>query len=126
MRSAESCLLVLESVSAATDLDLISYLRSIPDELMRCGVRFLSWYLLVVATIGFLVPLLLPKDGCDGKTVGRVDRACNRLWLGVHCPGHAVFGRPRCGHQPGLGSGDGAKRIRTADPLHAMQPVRWP
>ena len=23
--------------------------------------------------------------------------------------------------RPGLGSGDGAKRIRTADPLHAMQ-----
>ena len=71
MRSAESCLLVLESVSAATDLDLISYLRSIPDELTRRGVRCLSWYLLLVATIGFLVPLLLPRDGCDGKTVGR-------------------------------------------------------
>ena len=27
--------------------------------------------------------------------------------------------------RPGLGSGDGAKRIRTADPLHAMQPAYW-
>jgi len=40
---------VLESASAATDLDLISYLRSIPDARMRRGVRFPAWYLLLVA-----------------------------------------------------------------------------
>jgi hypothetical protein len=38
-------LFVLKSASAATDLDLISYLRSIPDSRMRRGVRFLAWYL---------------------------------------------------------------------------------
>jgi hypothetical protein len=39
---------VLESVSTATDLDLITYLRSIPDARMRRGVRFPAWYLLLV------------------------------------------------------------------------------
>ena len=43
-----------ESASAATDLDLISYLRSIPDARMRRGVRFPSWYLLLVAALGIL------------------------------------------------------------------------
>ena len=33
------------------------------------------------------------------------------------CCGVPNIKKPR----PGLGSGDGAKRIRTADPLHAMQ-----
>jgi len=45
---------VLESASATTDLDLISYLRSIPDARMRRGVRFLAWYLLLVAVLGIL------------------------------------------------------------------------
>jgi len=45
---------VLESASAATDLDLISYLRSIPDARMRRGVRFPAWYLLLVAVLGIL------------------------------------------------------------------------
>jgi len=45
---------VLESASAATDLDLISYLRSIPDARMRRGVRFPAWYLLLVAMLGIL------------------------------------------------------------------------
>jgi hypothetical protein len=40
---------VLESSSAATDLDLISYLRSIPDARMRRSVRLPAWYLLLVA-----------------------------------------------------------------------------
>ncbi len=43
-----------DSASAATDLDLISYLRSIPDARMRRGVRFPSWYLLLVAVLGIL------------------------------------------------------------------------
>ena len=44
-------LLVLESASTATDLDLISYLRSIPDARMRRGVRIPAWYLLLVAVL---------------------------------------------------------------------------
>jgi hypothetical protein len=45
---------VPKSSSAATDLDLISYLRSIPDARMRRGVRFPAWYLLLVAVLGIL------------------------------------------------------------------------
>jgi len=45
---------VLESVSAATDLDLISYLKAIPDCRMRRGVRIPAWYLLLVAVLGIL------------------------------------------------------------------------
>ena len=45
---------MLESASAATDLDLISYLRSIPDARMRRGVRFPAWYLMLVAVLGIL------------------------------------------------------------------------
>ena len=45
---------MLESASAATDLDLISYLRSIPDARMRRGVRFPAWYLLLAAVLGIL------------------------------------------------------------------------
>ena len=45
---------MFESASAATDLDLTSYLRSIPDARMRVGVRFPAWYLLLVAVLGIL------------------------------------------------------------------------
>ena len=45
---------MLESVSAATDLDLISYLKAIPDARMRRGVRIPAWYLLLVAVLGIL------------------------------------------------------------------------
>ena len=45
---------VLETAAAATDLDLISYLMSIPDPRMRRGVRFPAWYLLLVAVLGIL------------------------------------------------------------------------
>jgi hypothetical protein len=45
---------VPKSASAVTDLDLISYLRSIPDARMRRGVRFPAWYLLLVAVLGIL------------------------------------------------------------------------
>ncbi len=48
---------MLESASAATDLDLISYLRLIPDARMRRGVRFLAWYLLLVAVLEELTSL---------------------------------------------------------------------
>ena len=52
--AANRLLLVPKSASAATDLDLISYLRSIPDARMRRGVRFPAWYLLLVAVLGIL------------------------------------------------------------------------
>ena len=45
---------MLESVSAATDLDLISYLKAIPDARMQRGVRIPAWYLLLVAVLGIL------------------------------------------------------------------------
>ena len=43
-----------ESLSAATDLDLISYLKAIPDARMRRGVRIPAWYLLLVAVLGII------------------------------------------------------------------------
>ena len=45
---------MLKSESAATDLDLISYLKAIPDARMRRGVRIPAWYLLLVAVLGIL------------------------------------------------------------------------
>jgi hypothetical protein len=45
---------VPETFSAATDLDLISFLRAIPDPRMRRGVRIPAWYLLLVAVLGIL------------------------------------------------------------------------
>ena len=43
-----------ETGSAATDLDLISFLKAIPDARMRRGVRIPAWYLLLVAILGIL------------------------------------------------------------------------
>jgi len=40
--------------SAATDLDLISYLKSIPEARMRRSVHVPAWYLLLVAVLGIL------------------------------------------------------------------------
>lgn len=45
---------MLESASAATDLDLINYLRLVPDARMRRGVRFPAWYLLLVSVLEIL------------------------------------------------------------------------
>ncbi len=45
---------MLESVFAATDLDLISYLKPIPDAHVRREVRVPAWYLLLVAVLGIL------------------------------------------------------------------------
>jgi hypothetical protein len=45
---------VPETASAATDLDLISYLQAIPDARMRRGVSIPAWYLLLVAVFGIL------------------------------------------------------------------------
>jgi len=45
---------VPEALSAATDLDLISFLRAIPDPRMQRGIRIPAWYLLLVAVLGIL------------------------------------------------------------------------
>ena len=49
---------VPETGSAATDLDLISFLKAIPDVRMRRGIRIPAWYLLRVAVLGIL-------SGCE-------------------------------------------------------------
>jgi hypothetical protein len=49
---------VPETDSAATDLDLISFLKAIPDTRMRRGIRIPAWYLLLVAVLGIL-------SGCE-------------------------------------------------------------
>ena len=38
----------------AIDLDLISFLKAIPDARMRRGIRIQAWYLLLVAVLGIL------------------------------------------------------------------------
>ena len=43
-----------QSVSDASDLDLISFLKAIPDSRMRRGSRMPAWYLLLVAVLGIL------------------------------------------------------------------------
>jgi hypothetical protein len=45
---------VSETASAATDLDLFSFLQAIPDARMLRGVRIPAWYLLLVAVLGML------------------------------------------------------------------------
>jgi hypothetical protein len=45
---------VPDRASAASDLGLISDLRSIPDASLQRGVRFPAWYLLLVAVLGIL------------------------------------------------------------------------
>ncbi len=43
-----------ESASAATDLDLISYFKALPDCRMRRGIRFPQWWMLLVAILAIL------------------------------------------------------------------------
>ena len=43
---------MLDTTAATTDLDLISFLRAIPDTRLRRGVRIPAWYLLLVAVLG--------------------------------------------------------------------------
>ena len=43
-----------ETAAPATDLDLISFLKAIPDARMRKGIRIPAWYLLLVAVLGIL------------------------------------------------------------------------
>jgi len=79
---------VLERASAATDLDLISYLRSIPNARMRHGVRFPAWYLLLVA-IAVLVSSL---QGIRCKAGG----------LAPLCRSLLAEGPPHCADRPEL------------------------
>ena len=46
--------LLSETAFPAADLDLISFLRAIPDTRLRRGIRFPAWYLLLVAVLGIL------------------------------------------------------------------------
>jgi len=50
---------VHETFSVATDLELISDLKAIPDARMRRGMRFPARYLLLVAVLGIL------RRGCQ-------------------------------------------------------------
>jgi hypothetical protein len=43
---------VPETALPATDLDLISFFKAIPDPRMRRGIRIPAWYLLLVAVLG--------------------------------------------------------------------------
>jgi hypothetical protein len=45
---------LLETQAAPTNLDLISFLRAIPDPRMGRGIRIPAWYLLLVAVLGIL------------------------------------------------------------------------
>ena len=45
---------MLDTATAATHLDLISFLKAIPDTRMRRGIRIPAWYLLLVAVLGIL------------------------------------------------------------------------
>jgi hypothetical protein len=45
---------VPQSFYAATDLDLISFLKAIRDTRMRRCIRIPAWYLLLVAVLGIL------------------------------------------------------------------------
>ena len=45
---------MLETATAASDLNLIRFLKAIPDTRMRRGIRIPAWYLLLVAVLGIL------------------------------------------------------------------------
>jgi len=65
---------VPESASAATDLDLISYLRAISDQRMRRGIRFPACYLLLLAVLGiycFSSRRLRPRRRLTPRAVAR-------------------------------------------------------
>jgi hypothetical protein len=50
----DRCVPLPESPAAAADLDLINFLRAIPDIRMRRGIRIPAWYFLLVAVLGIL------------------------------------------------------------------------
>ena len=112
---------MLESVSAATDLDLISYLKAIPDARMRRGVRIPAWYLLLVAVLGilrrcqslrdleqFAIPATTPYSprrwALSSGVRSRTPRSAISFfrWMWRHCALQSVTGRSpdrlRSGH----------------------------
>ena len=87
---------MLESVSAATDLYLLSYLKAIPDARMRRGVRIPAWYLLLVAVLTVALGLelrRLPSDSAFRYFFQHVDVAalCTAIrdWTIAQIPGGA-------------------------------------
>ena len=46
--------LLIDAATAATDLDLISFLKAIPDTRMRRGIRIPAWNMLQVTVFGIL------------------------------------------------------------------------
>jgi hypothetical protein len=46
----------------ASDLDLVSFLKAIPDARMRRGMRLPAWYLLLVAVLGIPSPCQSLRD----------------------------------------------------------------
>ena len=83
--------LVPETASAATDLDLISFLKAIPDARMRRGVRIPAWYLLLVAVLGIL-------SGCESlRDLERFARRHHSVLRGswaLNCGGPLGFSVP--------------------------------
>lgn len=74
-------LIVPETAFAATDLDLISFLKAIPDARMRRGVRIPAWYLLLVAVLGIL-------SGCESlRDLERFTRRSVSSWA-LNCVTH--------------------------------------
>lgn len=45
---------MLDAATAANDLDLISFLKAIPDTRMRRGIQMPAWNMLQVAVLGIL------------------------------------------------------------------------
>jgi len=63
---------VPETSATATDLDLISCLKAIPDARMRRGVLFPTWYLLLLTILGIQSARLLVEAPIrDGVNDGR-------------------------------------------------------
>ena len=63
-----------QSGSATTDLDLIGYLKAIPDARMRRGVRFPAWYLLFARLAVVDVRVLSVPRRADGPDLAVLEQ----------------------------------------------------
>lgn len=87
---------MLQSVSAATDLDLIGFRKAIPNIRMRRGIRIPAWYLLLVAVLGFL-------SKCESlRDLERFARRHHTSHRDAGHPGDAVLGSAGPGHRSRL------------------------